>query len=137
MARRNGSSTKPPFPIVPVALGAAAALGLLYVLSRSRNAMAPSPGFPTGVRVRGIGPEDETWFPFVNTIQAGQTFKAYKGGPAGPDTPYSALSAPDRSQGFIRARNLETKQDETVPLYTINRLGIDTDTANRLGVPSA
>lgn len=129
--RRNGSSAKPPFPIVPVAIGAAAALGLLYVATRTQTIVPVGPG---GVRAGGIRPEDETWFPFVNTIQPNQTFKAYKGE---IDTAYRALAAPDRSQGFIHARNLETNQDEAVALHTINRLGIDAPTLNRLGLPSA
>ena len=111
---RSGSK----FPVVPVAIGVAALGGLLYVLSRSRTAPAAGGTFRAG----GVGPADESWAPFVNTLLPGQTFKAYKGD---ADIPYSALAAPDRARGLIRARNLQTNQEEAVPLYTINRLGID------------
>ena len=109
---RNGSSK---FPIVPVVIGVAALGGLLYVLSRSVKAPAREV-----FRTRGVGPSEETWFPFVNDLTAGQTFKAYKGE---ADVAYSALAAPDRARGLIRARNLQTNQEEPVALYNINRLG--------------
>lgn len=112
---RKGTSK---FPIVPVAIGVAALGGLVYLLSRSSASSAvPSGGTFTA---RGTGPADEGWFAFVNTLLPGQTFSAYKGA---DDVGYSTLAPPDRARGLIRARNLQTNQEESVPLYNINRLG--------------
>lgn len=114
---RNNSRSSQPFPLVPVALGAGA-IALLFLFTRKGGGSAA----PTGgaFATRGTGPQDEAWFPFVNTLTPGQTFSAYKGA---DDVGYSVLSAPDRTRGVIRAKNLQTNQEESVALYTINRLG--------------
>ena len=102
---------------IPILIGLGA-IGIAYVvISRSGKPAAPNREV---FRAGGFGPQNETWAPFVNTLTAGQTFKAYKGE---ADIGYSALAAPDLGRGLIRARNLQTNQEEAVPLYTINRLG--------------
>lgn len=121
MARnaRNGSSKFPIVPAVAIGLGA---LTLLYFATRPKAPARERVGGGGGGGAFGPPRGEEVWAPFVNTIIPGNTFKAYRGE---ADVSYSALAAPDRVRGRIRARNLQTNQEEDVPLYAINRLGTD------------